>query len=188
MKEDSRNVAKRGRNKSSDTEEAKRPTKMADKETTLTDLRGLLVNMQKEQDLFKINLSKSITDLKLEFSRSIESRLDNIDKNFCEKIDVLERRMIGFEQRLQDLESKGCSTEGAQGREECTQQLYTDKPATDSAVVRSLQYKTLDLESKTRQNNVIIYNLPEVEGEDLGLVFRDFINNKLIKKFAKYNL
>lgn len=49
----------------------------------------------------------------------------------------------------------------------------------DAATQKKLRYKQMDLEARSRRNNLVFYNIPESDGEDVPEKLRTFVKEKL---------
>ena len=127
---------------------------------TLHELMKIMEEVKQEQKTLKHLLDSKLSKLKTDISGIIDKKISGLKKE-------LQGGMDKFEARMKDLETQMTAMENTRAESDSTQCEHIKNS------LKRLQYKSIDQESRSRRNNIIVYNIGEQENEDTGKVLRN---------------
>ena len=135
----------------------------------LSEVKQMLLDIKKEHASNNEMLFEKLSELKGTMLTVTQEKIDEMKAFVTTEIKKMAEKIDDIEHRMSNIEKRGLVAESV--RDQCA--------SGDDTRVRDLQYKLLDLEARAKQSNLVIYNIPEEEGENLEEVFQRFVREKL---------
>ena len=147
----------------------------ADDEGQSEDVITLLQELRQGQRQLRASIDSKIDKMKNDIIQEMNNRMVSLREDLLSEVERIDKKLEELERRLQAVEGRRHTIID----EENNTEGNNTQPRNDDQSLKQLQYRTLDLEARSRRNNVLVFNLKEEEHEDIGEVFESFIRNQL---------